>query len=428
MIEVLLAAIRPKHLLAGKVIGLGLLGLGQLVIVAALGLAMAAVTGAVDVDGALVGAVALSVFWFVLGYAFYSALFAVAGAIVPRQEELQSSTTPLTMLILISLFLGFAVNGNPEGTLAHVCAFIPTTAPVTMPGRIVLGAAPAWEIAASIAVMVLSTLALIPLAGRIYAAVVLRTGSAVKLRDALRLAQKLKITALSAIRRKIVARRVVAPWTIWTHTPSARTPSRFLKTVSSPLPVAGAQALRRTPDRGIAALRGDPGPRRRVPERRGAAVRGGSGRHRAGARVRGQPDPRRTRACVRCAADRDLGEAARRHAADMVRRGYFSHVSPGGRDMGDRLRRAGYGNGDSWRAGENLAWARASGRRRRRSSTHGSRARNTNGSCSTAGSARSEWVWPAATPARPIHHSPARPTRSKWPSSAEPLEVAPCDA
>ena len=126
--------------------------------------------------------------WFLLGYAFYAAAFAVAGALVPRQEELQSSTTPLTMLILISLFAGFIVIGDPEGTLAHVCAFIPTTAPITMPGRIVLGAAPAWEIAASVAVMIVSTMALIPLAGRIYAAVVLRTGSSVKLSEALRLA------------------------------------------------------------------------------------------------------------------------------------------------------------------------------------------------------------------------------------------------
>ena len=55
-------------------------------------------------------------------------------------------------------------------------------------------------------------------------------------------------------------------------------------------------------------------------------------------------------------SDRDLAEAARRHAADMVQRRYFAHVSPGGRDLGDRLRRAGYGNGDGWRAGENLAW------------------------------------------------------------------------
>jgi len=190
VIEVLLATIRPKDLLAGKVLGLGLLGFGQLLLVATLGLVLAAVTGAVDVDGTLIGAVALSVIWFVLGYAFYSAAFAAAGALVPRQEELQSSTTPLTLLILVSLFLGFAVQGDPDGTLAHVCAFIPTTAPVTMPARIILGAAPAWEVAASVAVMVLSTLALIPLAGRIYAAVVLRTGSAVKLREALKLARR----------------------------------------------------------------------------------------------------------------------------------------------------------------------------------------------------------------------------------------------
>jgi ABC-2 type transport system permease protein len=188
VIEVLLAAIRPRDLLAGKVIGLGLLGLGQLLLVAALGLAAATVTGALDIDGDLLGAVGLSLVWFLLGYAFYASAFAVAGALVPRQEELQTSTTPLTMLILVSLFAGFIVNSDPEGTLAHICAFIPTTAPITMPGRILLGAVPAWEIAASVAVMVGATAALVPLAGRIYAAVVLRTGSAVKLREALRLA------------------------------------------------------------------------------------------------------------------------------------------------------------------------------------------------------------------------------------------------
>ena len=108
---------------------------------------------------------------------------------MPRQEELQSSTTPLTMLILVSLFVGFAVNDNPDGTLAHVTAFIPTTAPITMPARIILGDAPAWEIAASVAVMIGSTILLIPLAGRIYAAVILRTGSSVKLREAWRAAR-----------------------------------------------------------------------------------------------------------------------------------------------------------------------------------------------------------------------------------------------
>jgi ABC-2 type transport system permease protein len=137
----------------------------------------------------LLVAIALSLVWFVLGYAFYASAYAVAGALVPRQEEIQSSTTPLTMLILVSLFAGFAVNDNPDGTLGHITAFIPPMAPVTMPSRIILGAAPAWEIAASAALMIASTVLLIPFAGRIYAAVVLRTGSAVKLREAVRLAR-----------------------------------------------------------------------------------------------------------------------------------------------------------------------------------------------------------------------------------------------
>jgi ABC-2 type transport system permease protein len=189
VIEVLLATIRPKHLLAGKVIGLGLLGLGQLLVVSAFGLVVAGITGSLDVDADLVVAIVLSLGWFVLGYAFYAAAYAAAGALVPRQEEIQSTTTPLTMLILVSLFAGFAVNDNPDGTLGHITAFIPPMAPVTMPSRIILGAAPAWEIAASAAVMILATVILIPIAGRIYAAVILRTGSTVKFREAVRLAR-----------------------------------------------------------------------------------------------------------------------------------------------------------------------------------------------------------------------------------------------
>jgi ABC-2 type transport system permease protein len=186
VVEVLLATIRPKDLLAGKIIGLGLLGLGQLAVMTTVGLAAAALSGALDVSGDVIGAAALAVGWFVLGYAFYSGLFACAGALVPRQEELQASMTPLTMLILISFFCSFVVLDNPDGTLAHVSSFIPFSAPITMPPRIALGEAPAVEILAAFAVTVAAALALIPLAGRIYSGAVLRTGSAVKVREAWR--------------------------------------------------------------------------------------------------------------------------------------------------------------------------------------------------------------------------------------------------
>jgi ABC-2 type transport system permease protein len=188
VVEVLLATIRPKDLLAGKIIGLGLLGLGQLAVMTTVGLVAAAASGALEVSGDVIGAAALAVGWFVLGYAFYSGLFACAGALVPRQEELQASMTPLTMLILISFFVSFVVLDNPDGTLAHVTSFIPMTAPITMPARIALGAASAVEIVGALCVTLGCAALLIPLAGRIYSGAVLRTGSAVKLRDAWRAA------------------------------------------------------------------------------------------------------------------------------------------------------------------------------------------------------------------------------------------------
>jgi ABC-2 type transport system permease protein len=189
VVEVVLSTIRPKHLLAGKVIGIGLLGLGNLLLTVGIGLGVAQATGALDVDSSIVGAAALALAWFVVGYAFYACAFACAGALVPRQEELQSTMTPLTLTILVAFFVAFAVLNDPDGTVAHVAAFIPMTAPITMPPRIVTGDAPAWEIVASLAVTIGAAVALIPLAGRIYSGGILRTGSSLKLREAWRAAR-----------------------------------------------------------------------------------------------------------------------------------------------------------------------------------------------------------------------------------------------
>jgi ABC-2 type transport system permease protein len=189
VVEVVLSTIRPAHLLAGKVIGLGLLGLGNLLLIGVIGLGTAAATGALDVDGTVLSAAGLALAWFVVGYAFYACAFACAGALVPRQEDLQSTMTPLTLTILISFFLAFAVRSAPDGTLAHITAFVPMTAPMTMPPRIVTGDAAAWEVVASFLATAAGAALLIPLAARIYAGGILRTGSALKLREAWRAAR-----------------------------------------------------------------------------------------------------------------------------------------------------------------------------------------------------------------------------------------------
>jgi ABC-2 type transport system permease protein len=189
VVEVVLSAIRPTYLLAGKVIGLGLLGLGNLLLIGAIGLGVAGATGALTIDGTILGAAALALAWFVVGYAFYACAFACAGALVSRQEDLQSTMTPLTLTILVGFFLAFAVRENPDSLLAHITAFIPMTAPLTVPPRIATGDVPAWEIVASLVVTIGAAVLLIPLAARIYSGGILRTGSALKLRDAWRMAR-----------------------------------------------------------------------------------------------------------------------------------------------------------------------------------------------------------------------------------------------
>ena len=186
VVEVLLAAIRPWSLLAGKLLGLGLLGCLQLLVVGVLGAGMAAATGALDVPAGAWEAVAIVLAFFVLGYALYAALYAVAGAIVQRQEDLQSSTMPLTIVILISFFAAFGATGEPDGTLAQVLTFVPPCAPMIVPVRLIAGDAALWEVAVSVALIAASAAALLAAAVRIYTNAILRTGGRVKLAEAWR--------------------------------------------------------------------------------------------------------------------------------------------------------------------------------------------------------------------------------------------------
>jgi ABC-2 type transport system permease protein len=186
VVEVLLAAIRPRQLLTGKVLGLGVLGFVQLLLVALIGAGTVVATGALDVPGAAWEAVGVVMAFFVLGYALYAALFAVAGAVVQRQEDLQSSTMPLTIIIIVSFFGALTASGDPGGQLARVLTFVPPCTPMVLPVRLLAGGVPAWEVVVAVALMVLTAAALIAAAVRIYTNAILRTGGRVRVLDAWR--------------------------------------------------------------------------------------------------------------------------------------------------------------------------------------------------------------------------------------------------
>ncbi len=188
VVEVLLSAIRARQLMAGKIAGIGVLGLLQLIFIATLAIALATVTGAIDIPANTFSAAALTIGWFVLGFAFYAAMFAVAGALVSRMEELQNAIVPINLLVFASFLISVGALQDPDSTIARVASLLPFSSALAMPVRMVLGSATRWEIAASLAIVLGSTALLIPLAGRVYAGAVLRTGAKVRLRDAWRAA------------------------------------------------------------------------------------------------------------------------------------------------------------------------------------------------------------------------------------------------
>ena len=115
--------------------------------------------------------------YFVLGYAFYACAFAVAGAMVSRQEDVGSVTTPLTIILVAGYLASFGVSDDPSGTMATVLTLVPLTAPLVVPARAAVDGLPAGELVASIVILIASTGALIWLAGRIYERAVLRVGA-----------------------------------------------------------------------------------------------------------------------------------------------------------------------------------------------------------------------------------------------------------
>ena len=189
VVEVLLSTVRPRALLTGKVVGLGLLGLAQLVLIAAVGLALAAATDAVELDGDTLRAVPVVLVWFFLGYALYAWLYAIAGVLVSRQEDVQSTTTPLTILIICAFVVVFPAMEDPSGTLARVTSIVPFSSPLVMPGRVAVGEATATEIVASLALLVGTVALLVPLGVRIYEGAILRMGKPVKVIEAWRAAR-----------------------------------------------------------------------------------------------------------------------------------------------------------------------------------------------------------------------------------------------
>jgi ABC-2 type transport system permease protein len=187
--EVLLAAVRPRQLMTGKVVGIGLVGLGQLAVAVAAGLVANAVVHRAEIPSTVWLLLPSILVWFVLGFALYSFAYAAAAATVARQEEVQFVTLPIGLPLIAGFLLTYAAIASPSAWWIRLLSFLPPLTPILMPARIALGHVAGWEIALAVLIMLASIYGTARLAARIYAGAIVRGGARLGWRAALRLEQ-----------------------------------------------------------------------------------------------------------------------------------------------------------------------------------------------------------------------------------------------
>jgi ABC-2 type transport system permease protein len=185
VVEVLLARMSARTLLAGKVAGIGLLGLAQFVVTAITALIATVAIDSADIPAVSGDVLAWVVVWFVLGYAIYATAYGAFGSLAARTEDASSIAAPVTALLLVAYWAALiAVSSNPEGAWAQLASLFPATAPFAMPGRVALGTAAWWEPWTAVALALAAIAGLVAFAGRVYTGAILHTGTTIKLRDA----------------------------------------------------------------------------------------------------------------------------------------------------------------------------------------------------------------------------------------------------
>lgn len=182
IVEILVSTVPVRALLAGKILGHTILTLGQVVVLALAAPIALRVAGL----GELLGVVAPALGWFIpflmLGFVLISSMWAVAGALVSRQEDL-GSTMGLVMIAVMGPYFGVQFFYENPAVL-KVMSFVPFTAGVAMPVRLFAEQAAAWEAVLSLGILAMTVVAILLVASRLYTGSLLQTGARVKLSKA----------------------------------------------------------------------------------------------------------------------------------------------------------------------------------------------------------------------------------------------------
>jgi ABC-2 type transport system permease protein len=192
--EVVVSSVRTTTLLAGKVLGVGAVGLTQMTIwmfatilmmrfrvplMRTFGLEVTEI----PLPTVTPGQIAILLVFFLLGYTLYSALFAAVGAMVSSEQEAQQAQMPVVLMLVMSIVFLQPVLLEPDGQLAMTLGLIPVSSPIMMPLRMSTVDVPAWEVALSILTLIAGCYLAVYFAAKVYRTGLLMHGKRVSLRE-----------------------------------------------------------------------------------------------------------------------------------------------------------------------------------------------------------------------------------------------------
>jgi ABC-2 type transport system permease protein len=203
IVEVLVSSLKPFHLLAGKVVGVGAVGLLQLGIWLGTGKLLldrradvarwlgqgpeaSAAIGQMAFPEVPLGTILLFLTYFLMGYFLYASMFAAVAAMVNSEAEARQAQTPVVMLLVIPTVLMIGILNNPDGQMALTLSMVPFTSPIAMPVRWAASPVPLTEVAGSIAILFAAVVVITWIAGRIYRVGILAYGKKPGLKELVR--------------------------------------------------------------------------------------------------------------------------------------------------------------------------------------------------------------------------------------------------
>ena len=190
IMETLVTSTSPRTIVLGKTIGIGVVGLVQMILIVATALISAKaflepglLESVLDMSNITPYLGIMTAIYFILGYLSYALLYALTGSTVSKPEDIQSANTPVALLAVIGFYLSYFTMMNPTSDLNLFASLFPISSPFCMPFRIMMGLASTTDVVISIAILIVTIIVIARVAIKIYSNAILNYGTKMGIKD-----------------------------------------------------------------------------------------------------------------------------------------------------------------------------------------------------------------------------------------------------